>query len=421
MEILAKRDKTDDRRPFYAFSENLDLPVIHIPIGQPVYRLDNARTRSRQIHYIKDRNKKKPTISLDFFRRGEEDVEAQRVQHGLLVELAKKGRTTGSIVPIWDVFAQEGKQTEELLVTSDGVIVNGNRRLAAMRELYKSGQYPSFENARVMVLPPTMTKDDILKIEVRLQVTPQTLLPYDWTDEALLIKDLRAAKVADDEITRMMRKEKFDDIQALLDRLGEAEIYLKEFLKAEEDYDQVIDREQDFIELQKALKNKKSNDVELARTVSHLLTKHAADATRRLYDYRIAFGENMPDVLEEYAKRKSISLDGQGTVEDPSDDDIFGAGEISAAAGRFKPVLAVLKNVDKTKENAALLREITDDVIDLNKDKNAGTLAIRKLRQANRTLDSIKVDKADKSTFGEMRGEIAKSRDALATIERQLK
>ena len=149
------------REPFYqAGPETLDLPVIQLDINLPVYRMANWRTRTRQLEHVHRQG-----LAADYFQSGEEDVVPQRAQHELLIEFAKRGRGE-SIIPILTKLKADRKQMETLLVTSTGVVVNGNRRLAAMRELFAEDPagYP-FQSIQVAVLPASITAPELKKIE----------------------------------------------------------------------------------------------------------------------------------------------------------------------------------------------------------------------------------------------------------------
>src|SRR6185312_4803295 len=116
-------------------------------------------------------------LAADFFTAGQENQDPQQAQHGLLDRFSKEGTT--SIMPIAKVL-EEGRQTLPILISSAGVVVNGNRRLAAMRELYATGEpaYQSFSHVNCMVLPASISEKEIKELEVRLQMQPETKLPY---------------------------------------------------------------------------------------------------------------------------------------------------------------------------------------------------------------------------------------------------
>src|SRR5262249_34967053 len=156
-------------------SKETPLKVIRIDISLPIYRMENFRTFIDQTEYaVKE---KKPNT---FFLMGQELESVQQLQHDILDKLARTGRAD-SITPVIEVLKKE-KQRESILITSTGVVVNGNRRLAAMRELWKESKedYPEFSHVNCMVLPDDTTPEEIVDIEADLQAKPETKLDYDW-------------------------------------------------------------------------------------------------------------------------------------------------------------------------------------------------------------------------------------------------
>jgi hypothetical protein len=158
-----------------------DFNRVRIPIGTPIYRMANIRTIVKQMTYLNNN----PELADDFFDHGQEDVTAQRAQHELLVELSKDPKAN-----IYGLLEQRKEQSEPLLITSTGVVLNGNRRLAAMRDLFgsKPQEYRSFEHVEVAVLPAGATEDDLAQIETDLQIAPDMRLDYGWVEQALGLK-----------------------------------------------------------------------------------------------------------------------------------------------------------------------------------------------------------------------------------------
>ena len=160
-------------------NKRTDLPVVRLDITTPIYRMANYRTRTAQLKYM--HNHRKPA---DFFQSGQENESAQQAQHEILVVFAKQGRAT-SIYPIMSELETE-EQREPLLITTGGLVVNGNRRLAAMRELFaeRPSEFRHFSHVDCAVLPENVTPEEMREIEVRLQMRPETKLPYEWIVES---------------------------------------------------------------------------------------------------------------------------------------------------------------------------------------------------------------------------------------------
>jgi hypothetical protein len=214
------------------------LPIVRLPLNLPLYRMANGRTQTEQLAYMAEKG-----VSQYFFAAGQENETVQQVQHEILRKFARAG--TELITPIVEELART-KQTEPLLVTPSGVVVNGNRRLAAMRELYteRPGDFPTFAHVECAVLP-ALSDEQVDDVEIRLQMRPETKLPYGWIDECLKIQKQMTAGRKEDEIARLMRK-RVGDVRKAMSALKYAEIYLREWQKKPRDYRLVEAGEQFF-------------------------------------------------------------------------------------------------------------------------------------------------------------------------------
>lgn len=90
------------------------------------------------------------------------------------------------------------KQTEPGLITRDGVLVNGNTRCAALREL----KHP---HIRVGVLPASTTWADINAIELALQLRQEHKRDYSYINRLLAIEELTLAGAGEGEIAHTFR------------------------------------------------------------------------------------------------------------------------------------------------------------------------------------------------------------------------
>lgn len=394
----------EDRFYFY-IPDGIDLPVISIPLDVPVYRMENYRTRTRQCGYIHTHNK-----PADYFLKGEEDTGAQRAQHELLVELANRG-SGESIISIVRKFEQDQRQTEALLLTHEGVVVNGNRRLAAMRELYNqdTDTYRSFEYIQALVLPESVTASELRKIEVQLQMQQETKLPYDWTDECIAVRDLYKGGMTKQEIMRLMRLEKEADVQAMIDRVSEAEMYLTEYLGNPDAYEAIEDKKQLFTELQRALDKK--NDVgekELARKLCYVITKHSREFDTRAYDVKIAFGSKTKQIADRLAERLEIKLpDVPDEDDDDESEDVFGGdGEGSRIAVRYAPLTAALSKKSQSKKLAEAIKEVCVEVREEDEDQDKVHRPLKDVKKARAMLARVDLDMAGESTIEDLRTEL---------------
>jgi len=160
-----------------------EFPVTKVPNEALVYRVENGRLAAELEEHAAATG-----VSVEEFRRGAETPEVQEHLHRLLVAKAKDPQG-----PIFAELERLGQQTEPLLVLFDGVVINGNRRLAAMRELTKrdTTAYTGFSEVSVAVLPPDTEPHEIEYVEAALQMAPETKLQYGWLDRRLKLRKQR--------------------------------------------------------------------------------------------------------------------------------------------------------------------------------------------------------------------------------------
>lgn len=387
---------TKESHTIYEYqNQRTELPVVRLDVGVPIYRMANFRTRTAQIKYIHERE-----VANDFFNSGQENDSAQRAQHGILVTFAGRGRSS-SVTPIMDQFHSE-EQREPLLITSDGVVVNGNRRLAAMRELFALNpvQFSHFAYVDCAVLPSSVTPGELVEIEVRLQMRPETKLPYGWIEESIAIRELlneglQRAYVAD------LIKKKPKEIQTADRALTEVDIYLKEWLHAPENYQQVEDAQQFFNDLPKALNGVEGDILEAKRRIAWTLLSNTDRLPGRIYDYGFSFDKKTDEVIAALTKRLSIDVgartvaDGAGSYEDPLEIDL---GETGSEASLEE----LIKVFDDPDQRETIGEELVDVCVSINeyaRQQRVGNQALSAIRTANTKLMSVDLSKADPKTY----------------------
>jgi hypothetical protein len=147
------------------------LPVVEVRIELLVYRIENIRTKSLQKEYLVQH----PNLPRDYFLCDPFSIETQETQHTILKALANKEN-------LLSTFKKDKlQQTEPLICSDDGVIVNGNRRLCAWRELFYSEPdiYKYFETIKVAVLP-NHDPLGMYDLEVALQIRTPMKAEYTW-------------------------------------------------------------------------------------------------------------------------------------------------------------------------------------------------------------------------------------------------
>ena len=245
----------------------LQLDVVRVPVGELRFNVQLGRL-------ILDRY---TTISVagggdpedpDVQREIEEKVLALRETEDLLRELKRDG------------------QLEPGIVTEDGYVINGNRRLACLRRLERDTGDQRFHYMEVGVLPAA-APEDLFLLEANLQMSPDTRARYGPVTAAVQVKrglvDFQLKKKTVAEAMRLTEPQ----LQEILDILDLIDGYLA-FMKQPGNYALVESTAQDrgagqgkwwvFVEINNLQAHYK-NDPRLEDFLKHLYLMVAAGTT----------------------------------------------------------------------------------------------------------------------------------------------
>lgn len=377
--------------PFFDFrSQKMMLPVIRIDLDLPIYRMENFRTFIDQKEYIARENKPK-----NFFLSGQENESAQQIQHEVLARLARQGRAD-SVVPVIDVLRRE-RQREPILITHRGIVVNGNRRLAALRELYAedAAAYGEFRHVDCLVLPEDATLEEIVDIEAALQAKPETRLDYDWVGDCQLIKKLLSLGRKIPEVAERLNRKK-SEITNSLAALAEADLFLKEWAKAEGDYGRVKDAEQFFKDLPSLLEGKDATLQEASRMIAWTLFENREELGERLYNFNVAIGKRAADVVDKLATELGVA-----TEKATSQDDGGFAVDLDEEPAQisYQPVADLLRDKAKGDEAVETLIELSRNAVEAERGQKTGNAALKAVTAANAKLAEVDLSKTDPKTY----------------------
>ncbi|MCD0450407.1 hypothetical protein LO762_14575 [Actinocorallia sp. API 0066] len=256
-----------------------ELPQVEVDINWVRFSTENHRTRAEQMRAVHESGQP------DLFKLDPLGPEAQEAQYQIL------SRQEGFDALKADLLARG--QQESAILTAEGVLINGNRRSAALRSLYRDGHL-KFQYVTCWILPKDATLDELLYLEAELQVARDFKQDYSWVNEALLIEDLynREGKNWDRVAKRMHRK--VAEVRDLFEKLQQVHqlVALSQGARLHVDF---TENESAFDELAKHIKNKpikEADSVKAAyflgilsgaeyRNLRHLRRPDAADLVRR--------------------------------------------------------------------------------------------------------------------------------------------
>src|SRR5262249_31715210 len=158
---------------------------------------------------------------------------------------------------------------------------------------------------------------------------------------------------------RLNRKEA--EIRNSIAALKEAELYLRDWVGAEADFNRVEDAEQLFKDLPKNLSEKSPELADSSRLIAWTLLDNKSKINERLYNFNPTFGKRAEDVLNRVAADLDISIKPSGSeVEEGGFDIDLGEGEPSVS---YKPLIEAFKNPRKKEETFEVLIDVCRAVV----------------------------------------------------------
>lgn len=155
------------------------LPIVTLPVDIPLLN-HNSHRLSAQLEDCSIRDQ----------------VFADPKSHKSQELLAELISSTEKYHTVRDDVKMRGQEVPGI-VTIDGVLVNGNTRLVALREIGKAG-------IDVAVLPDGVTDRDLLNLELSLQVAKVVQQDYTYTNTLLMMKDCRELNLSDKELGKIL-------------------------------------------------------------------------------------------------------------------------------------------------------------------------------------------------------------------------
>lgn len=234
------------------------------------------------------------------------------------------------------------KQREPAIVTADGILINGNRRAAALRSLLEDDVNPGAFYVRCLVLPEDATKRELVDLETELQIARDFKEDYGWINEAFLIEELYERENKDfTRVANRMHREVLD-VRTKYEKLQQVHqlVALSGGVRQHLEFN---DNESAFDELAKHIRNKQQPEQESVRSVYFLGTL-AKVKYRKLRDLR------RPDAAElvrteiegDPALKQLLEMaEAAETSDAESDilDDVLGS---TASSGPLTPLLSML-------------------------------------------------------------------------------
>lgn len=364
--------------------QSKDLSFVELEVDWVRFSTLNHRTRAEQRAEIAR------TGNSSLFTQDPLGPAAQDSQYRIL-----RGQT--GFADLKEDLKSRGQQ-QPAIATADGVLVNGNRRAAALRSLYLDDDQQGAHYVKCLVLPADATPAELVDLETELQIARDFKQEYGWINEAFLIEELfeRENKDFARVATRMHRD--VSDVRSLYEKLQQVHqlVDLSSGVRQHIDFN---DNESAFDELSKHIRNKQPAEAEAVRSVYFLGTL-ANVRYRKLRHLRRADAASIvrKELDSDPYLKQLISLADQDSQQSETDllDDVLGG---DAKSGPLTPLLALMAG--KNPDEALLLGDGSEvDVQDVFESlRSAITAAADEAEedQRDQTAQSTPLVRADKA------------------------
>ena len=347
------------------------LPVVEIPIELMVYRVENIRTKSLQKEWLT----KHVDLEKNFFSMDPYSIEVQETQHQILKMLANKENLLNEF--------KSGKlqQKEALICSSNGVVVNGNRRLCAWRELYYDDKvkYAHFQTVRVAVLPDN-DPQGMYDLEVALQIRSDMKAEYIWHTIA---SDYKEKIDVVDDLKKFAAKQgkSADEIRTIVECYDYAAEYL-ESIGHPDEWSRVDKSEYAFKQIVSSKKNlSKPGDKELFQEITTAMLQVPASG-ERLYNQIPKVAKNLEAIAPKLTEVFNISL------QDTPDDDLAlllggDTSDVNSTNSQIAAGIRVASNPNLVVDTVKVVLEMVDE---LEKEKKKRSFVFDQVKKAATSL-----------------------------------
>lgn len=220
--------------------ERVTLEVYRLPTNLIFFNIKNGRFAAE----YRELKEKEGGRELD----SKDSADSRKIQK-LLLDLDEKQTKV-----LTEDIRRLG-QKEPGIITHDGFLINGNRRMAVLNELKKEDD--KYGYLLVAILPKNIDHKDLWKIEANIQLSRNEKLDYGPINTLLKLKEGKEAGMTEAQIVRTLYGGFTEaEIREKLDRLTLMEHYLA-YIKIPGQYKKLEHLDAHFVELQNTIEKEK--------------------------------------------------------------------------------------------------------------------------------------------------------------------
>ncbi len=276
------------------------------------------------------------------------------------------------------------QQTDPIICTDEGVVVNGNRRLCVWRQLYYSqpDKYPHFKTIRVALLPDH-DEAGVYELEVALQIHPDMKADYTWHSVAADCKDKRDRGAYDISTIAAQQRRSVDEINTLIDCYDYASKYLESIDHTDEWslVDKSLFAFKQIVSGRKMLNN--PGDKELFQEIASAMLQQPTTG-ERLYSQIPKVVRTLPQIAEKLEEIFVIS----NTVEEDDPLELLMGGDSSKNETKSATIAAGIHAANDPARVVDTVKNVIDTVNELEKEKKKKSFVFDQVVKAATALNN---------------------------------
>lgn len=363
-----------------------ELPQVDLEVTWVRFSTLNHRTKSEQMRIADQENQP------DLFTADPIGDEAQTHQYRILAE--QEG--------FEDLKADlRGRgQQQPAVVTAEGVLINGNRRTAALRSLFKDDDHQPSQYVTCLVLPADANRREMVDLETELQIAREFKEDYTWVNEALLIEEIFEREAKDWKKVASRMHMDVPAVRGQYEKLQQLHqlVAMSHGTRHHADF---VPNESAFTELAKHIKGKPAEEAGSVRaayflgtltgvnyrTLRHLRRSDASHRVRRELEGELTLGTLLDEGEQE--QEPDILDDVLGPQDGQSAGDLTSILSYMARHGQSDEVelngkMVATKDLQETIKQA--VDNAADDAHNEDLDQNAAAAPIKHLERATSSV-----------------------------------
>ncbi len=263
--------------------ESVIIQGYRLPLELVYYNIENGRFASEYNQLVRNNGGK----DLDATNK----VHAKKIQN-LLLGLSQED-TNRTYINL-----QQHGQTDLGIITQDGYLIDGNRRMSIISKLLEDKRDPKYGFIEVAKLDRDISAKDLWAIEAGISMGMDPKVRYGPINELLKLEKGRKSGFSVEEIADLLYGGDATEIEKKLNKLELMKEYLVEYYHDDEDFTPLIGTDTHFTTIQDNEQAAEKKDISIEelqaiRNVGFRLTREAT-AHRRMRSIGTAINHGIP-------------------------------------------------------------------------------------------------------------------------------